>query len=64
VLAFPTVLGDSVMYVFVSDSASDTEINLRDQATGAPITFRLPAEHAAIAVVGKKEKKIVAKFGF
>jgi hypothetical protein len=64
VLAFPTLLADSVMYVFVSDSASDADINLRDQVTGAPIVFRLPAEHAAIAVVGKKEKRIVAQFGF
>lgn len=64
VLVFPTVLADSVLYVFVSDSANDTAISLRDQATGVPLAFSLPAEHAAIAVVGKKEKKIVAKYGF
>jgi len=64
VLVFPTVLANSVLYVFVSDSANDTAISLRDQATGAPLAFSLPAEHAAIAVVGKKEKKIVAKYGF
>ena len=64
VLVFPTVLADSVLYVFVSDSAHDAAINLRDQATGVPLAFSLPAEHAAIAVIGKKEKKIVAKYGF
>jgi hypothetical protein len=64
VLAFPTALADSILYVFVSDSASDTALNLRDQATGAQLSFTLPAEHAAIAVVGRKEKKIVAKYGF
>jgi len=64
VLAFPTVLADSVMYVFVSDAATDSAINLRDQTTGALIAFNLPAEHVAIAVIGKKEKKIVAKYGF
>jgi hypothetical protein len=64
VLVFPTVLADSVLYVFVSDSANDTNISLRDQATGVPLAFTLPAEHAAIAVVGKKEKKIVARYGF
>ena len=64
VLVFPTVLADSVLYVLVSDSASDTNISLRDQATGVPIAFSLPAEHAAIAVLGKKEKKIVARYGF
>jgi hypothetical protein len=64
VLVFPTVLADSVLYVFVSDSATDSAINLRDQITGAPLKFSLPVEHAAIVVVGKKEKEIVAKYGF
>jgi hypothetical protein len=64
VLVFPTVLADSVLYVLVSDSASATNINLRDQATGVPLAFSLAAEHAAIAVIGKKEKKIVARYGF
>ena len=64
VLVFPTMLADSVLYVMVSDSANDTTINLRDQATGLALAFTLPAEHAAIAVIGKKEKKLVAKYGF
>jgi hypothetical protein len=64
VLAFPIALADSVLYVFVSDSDNDTAINLRDRVTGVPISFSLPAEHAAIAVVGMKEKKIIAKYGF
>ena len=64
VLVFPTVLEDSMLYVFISDSADDTNISLRDQATGVPLIFTLRAEHAAIAVIGKKEKKIVARYGF
>jgi hypothetical protein len=64
VLAFPTVLADSILYVFVSDAATDTPINLHDQQTAAQITFILRTQHAAIAVVGKKEKKVVAKYGF
>jgi len=64
VLAFPTALADSVVYVFVSDSADGAAISLRDQATGVAISFFLPAEHAAIAVIGKRERKIVAKYGF
>jgi hypothetical protein len=63
VLIFSTDLADSVLYVFVSDAADDAQLKLRDQATGAQISFTLPAEHAAIAVVGKKEKKIVSKYG-
>jgi len=64
VLVFPTMLADSVLYVLISDSANDASINVRDQATGASLTLLLPGEHAAIAVIGKKEKKIVAKYGF
>ena len=64
VLVFPTVLADSVLYVMISDAATDTIISLRDQITGASLEFTLPAEHAAIAIVGKKERKVIAKYGF
>jgi hypothetical protein len=64
VLVFPTALADSILYVLISDSANDAAIKLRDESTGVPVEFTLPAEHAAIAVIGKKEKKIVARFGF
>jgi hypothetical protein len=64
VLVFPTALADSVLYVLVSDSTNDAAINLHDQTTGAQLVFSLPAEHAAITVLGKKEKRVVAKYGF
>jgi hypothetical protein len=64
VLVFPTVLSDSILYVIVSDADQDAVINIRDRATDSPLTFRLPAQHAAIAVIGKKERRTVAKYGF
>ena len=64
VLVFPTVLADSVQYVLVNDSANDAVLNLRDQSTGVAFMLTLPAEHAAIAMIGKKEKHLVAKYGF
>jgi hypothetical protein len=64
ILVYPTVLADSVLYVFVSDSASDAAIALHDETTGVPLAFPLLAEHAAIALIGKKEKKIIARYGF
>jgi hypothetical protein len=64
VLIYPTVLDDSVMYVMVSDAAEDTKIDLRDKLTGARLSLLLPAQHAAIAVIGKREKNVVAKYGF
>jgi hypothetical protein len=64
VLAFPAALADAVLYIFVSDSADAAAISLRDQTTGVALSFPLPAEHAAIAVIGKREKKVIAKYGF
>jgi hypothetical protein len=64
VLVYPTVLQDSVMYVVISDSADDTRVDLRDKLTGTALTFPLVSQHAAIAVIGKAEKSIVAKYGF
>jgi Beta-galactosidase len=64
VLIYPTVLDDAVLYVMVSDAAEDTKIDLRDKLTGARLSLLLPAQHAAIAVIGKREKGVVAKYGF
>jgi hypothetical protein len=64
VLVYPTVMDDSVVYVLISDAAEDSRIDLLDKLTGIRLTLQLPAQHAAIAVIGKKEKAVVAKFGF
>ena len=64
VLIYPTVLEDSVLYVMISDQAEDAEIDLRDSLTGARLTLKLPAQHAAFAVIGKREKSVLAKYGF
>lgn len=64
VLIFPTFLADSVLYVLISDSADDANINIRDQATGVSLILSLRAQHAAIAVIGRNEKRLVAKYGF
>jgi hypothetical protein len=64
VLIYPTVLEDSVLYVLVSDAAEDQEIDLRDKLTGAHLAFQLPGQHAAMAVIGKREKSVLGKYGF
>jgi hypothetical protein len=63
-MVFPISLQDSVMYIITSDSADDSKIDLRDKLTGARLTFALPSQHAAIAVIGKQQKSVVAKYGF
>ena len=64
VLIYPTELEDSVMYVMVSDAAEDATIDVGDKLTGARFSLLLRSQHAAIAVIGKREKKVVAKYVF
>lgn len=63
VMAYPITLEDAFLYILVSDSAENASIDLRDKTTGVRITLNLPAEHAALALVGKKEKTVIAKYG-
>ncbi len=64
VLVYPTILEDSLLYVMISDAAEDAKIDLRDKTTGVRLTLQIPSQHAAIAVIGKKEKAVGAKYGF
>jgi hypothetical protein len=64
VLIYPTVLDDSVLYILVSDSADDTNIDLRDNLTGARLTLTLKSQHAALALIDKQSKSVIAKYGF
>jgi hypothetical protein len=64
VMVYPTVLQDSILYVMTADTADDAQIDLRDNLTGAQLTLSLKAEHAAIAVISKQTKTVVAKYGF
>ena len=64
VLVYPTVLDDSVLYVMTSDSAEDAKIDLRDKVTGVRVTLQLPGGHAALALIGKRQKAVIAKYGF
>ena len=38
--------------------------HFQDSVTGAELKFHLPAQHAALALIDKKTKQIVAKYGF
>jgi hypothetical protein len=63
-LIYPVQLDDSILYIMISDSAEDSALDVRDKATGARLTLTLPAEHAALALIGRKEKAVIAKYGF
>jgi hypothetical protein len=64
VLVYPTVLGNAVLYVMASESADSAKVDLRDSTTGVRLTLTLQAQHAAMALIGKEEKAILAKYGF
>ena len=64
ILVYPTSFADAMVYVLVSDCAADAWIQLEDLATGVRLDFKLPSQHAAIALLGKKEKRLLARYGF
>jgi hypothetical protein len=56
VLAYSTELQDSLLFVRESETADNTQIDLRDALTDLRLALRLPAQRAAIALIGKHEK--------
>jgi len=64
VLISATELQDSVLYILESENAGDAAIDLRDAATGTRLTLELPAQHAALALIGKQTKTVIDKYGF
>ncbi|HXW57585.1 MAG TPA: hypothetical protein VEJ67_17670 [Candidatus Cybelea sp.] len=64
VLIYPTILQNSVLYVMVSETDQDSDLDLTDRTTGAELKLRLPAQRAAIALLGKPSGAVIAKYGF
>jgi hypothetical protein len=64
VLIFPIVLDDAVLYVMASESADDSPIDFRDKTTGASVKLKLAGQRAALVVLSKKSKTVVARYGF
>ena len=64
VLIYPTILDDSVLYVFTSENAAPAQITLRDKLTGAQVSFVLQPLRAALALILKDKRAVIAKYGF
>jgi hypothetical protein len=64
VLIYPTVLDDAVLYVMVSETDQDTDVDLRDKTSRKELKLRLPAGHAALALIRQSDGGIAAKYGF
>jgi hypothetical protein len=63
-LVYPIDLQDAVLYVVESEFAQDQDIDIHDQLTGADLKFHLPSQRAALALIDKRTKQIVANYGF
>ena len=57
VMVYPVSLEDSILYIIVSDNAEDSKIDLRDKSTGVRLTLSLPAERAALMLIGEKKRQ-------
>jgi len=64
VLVYSTELEDSLLFILESESAEDTQIDVRDTNTGVRLAMKLSAQRAAMALIGKTEKTVLAKYGF
>jgi hypothetical protein len=64
VLIYSVSLQDSVLYVMVSDAAEPCRIELRDKLTGVRLSLELSGQRAALALIDKRDKKVIARFGF
>jgi len=53
-----------VMYVLTSENAAPAQVTLRDKLTGTQLNFVLAPERAAIALISKDKRAVVAKYGF
>lgn len=63
VLAFPTMLKDSVLYSFASDSLQDQNVDIRDAATGATINFTLGTQRGAMVLLKRSNGAVLAAYG-
>jgi len=64
VLIRPTIFTDSVLYVFMSESAQDQPVDITDKASGAHLAFTMPAQRSRLVLLNRKTGKEVARYGF
>jgi hypothetical protein len=63
VLVYPIEVQDAVLYIFESESDQDTDFAIRDVVTGAELKIHLPSQRAALALLDRHTKQLVAKYG-
>jgi hypothetical protein len=64
ILVYPIELQDALLYVVESESDQDADVVVTDTMTNAKLELHLRSQRAALALIDKKMKQIVAKYGF
>jgi hypothetical protein len=64
VMIYPVPLNDSILYIIVSDDKDDANVEISDKATGTRFSLTLPGERVAMALIGRKEKAVIGRYGF
>jgi len=63
-LIYSIELENATLYVMESESDWSPRIDVVDPETGTQLKLELPSQRAALAVIDKKTKQVVAKYGF
>lgn len=64
ILIYPTILDNAVMYIFDSEDAADTRINIKDRLTGTRLNFNMHAQRSVLVVLRKRDGAMLAKYGY
>jgi hypothetical protein len=64
VLIRPTIFADSVLYLFMSESGLDEDVDVADKLTGARLNFSMPSQRARLVLLRRKDGKVLARYGF
>ncbi len=64
VLIRPVTFADSLLYLFMSESGQDEDIDITDKSTGARLNFRMPSQRARLVLLSRKDGKVLARYGF
>lgn len=62
VMVRPVELQDAVLYLIVSESASDAQIDVRDRVSGARVAMNLAAGSSHLVLLDKKTGRVISEF--
>ena len=63
VLVRRSVFREALLYLFVSESAQEEQIAMRDSETGAKFELRLASRRARLVLLDRRSDKVLAEFG-